>query len=305
MLDRHHALSQLMVRPYTQVRVALWRARVHRDAGRIAQCWSAIADGIRVGESLQSSMPLAALYEFASELGESEGDYRSALAHHKRFHAIRVACSGDLAEQRSKVLAVRLDTQRALARADDADRQAQLLAAANRHLTDQAVSLTVRASTDSLTGFLNRGELDTRLAKLHAEARAAGRPLCAAFLDLDRFKSINDDYSHATGDEVLRQVAALLRQELREGDMVGRYGGEEFVIVLPRLSLTQAEEVCERLRQSIERHLWHRLHPALKVTASLGLGDLALDAEVGAGLARVDGLLYTAKDRGRNRLCCA
>ncbi|MEO8102473.1 MAG: two-component regulator propeller domain-containing protein, partial [Betaproteobacteria bacterium] len=118
---------------------------------------------------------------------------------------------------------------------------------------------------DSLTGLGNRRELDHILAHEFERAVRNGRPLSVALADLDFFKKVNDLHSHAVGDDVLRQVAQLLRDGCRSIDMVGRYGGEEFVLVLPEADRDMAYQICERLRVAIERFDWAGKKPGLKV----------------------------------------
>jgi len=128
------------------------------------------------------------------------------------------------------------------------------------------------------------------------------RPLSVMIGDIDFFKKINDRFSHATGDAVLRQVGAILREHTRGSDVVARYGGEEFVIAFPETELDEAAAFCERLRQKIESHPWRDIHADLAVTMSMGLnGDVGLGS-VEKMLAAADALLYQAKHAGRNRV---
>jgi diguanylate cyclase (GGDEF)-like protein len=121
--------------------------------------------------------------------------------------------------------------------------------------------------------------------------------------DIDHFKQINDRFSHATGDEVLRKVAGIFQSNTRKNDLVARYGGEEFVIAFPETPLEQAVNLCERLREFISNHTWHEINPDLRVTMSMGLNsDLNLD-NFEQMLAVADDKLYEAKNAGRNRVC--
>jgi diguanylate cyclase (GGDEF)-like protein len=148
--------------------------------------------------------------------------------------------------------------------------------------------------------------LDSELLKERERARRFGHPLAVAMLDIDHFKSINDRFSHSLGDEVLRTVARLLRESCRLSDVVGRYGGEEFVLLLPETSVANAALLCEKLRRRIELHGWRSLHPELAgVTISIGVAAEGHEtcAAVLDGLAFADQQLYRAKREGRNRVC--
>lgn len=165
---------------------------------------------------------------------------------------------------------------------------------------EQLKELSVR---DALTQLHNRRYFDEQARHLFEQAVRYRHPLAVMIGDIDHFKRINDTFSHAMGDTVLRQVAEILRSKVRAADIVARYGGEEFVIVFPQTSLEQAAAACESLRIQIQDYPWHELHPDLKVTMSMGL-NANLDAgSMDAMLTAADGLLYVAKTSGRNRVC--
>jgi diguanylate cyclase (GGDEF)-like protein len=167
----------------------------------------------------------------------------------------------------------------------------------------QAELLKELSIRDGLTRLYNRRHFDEQAATMFAQARRSEHPLTLVIADLDHFKRINDGFSHATGDEVLRKVAFLLQSSLRQSDVVARYGGEEFVIALYRTPLGKAAHLCDKLRSIVEEHPWHEIHPDLKVTMSFGLTD-----DLGLGgfekmLAQADRQLYRAKESGRNQVC--
>jgi len=170
-------------------------------------------------------------------------------------------------------------------------------------ITRQANMLKELSVRDGLTKLHNRRFFDERGADAFAQAKRYNRDLTVMIGDIDHFKKINDNFSHAVGDEVLRQIALLLQRNTREIDIVARYGGEEFVIAFPETSLLQAIALCERLREQIELHPWHTIHPDLRVTMSMGLNqDLTLDS-FEKMVANADNRLYTAKETGRNKVC--
>jgi diguanylate cyclase (GGDEF)-like protein len=155
---------------------------------------------------------------------------------------------------------------------------------------------------DALTGLANRRRLDQRLADEFGLALRHGRPLAVAMADLDHFKTVNDRFSHAVGDAVLRAIAKLLSAQVRHTDLVARFGGEEFVIVLVETDAAAALRVCEKLRAAVANHTWTAIHPALALTMSIGVcSDTSVPAHERM-LAMADRNLYSAKAAGRNRV---
>ncbi len=169
-------------------------------------------------------------------------------------------------------------------------------------VADAAKAYEKLSKEDSLTGLSNRRELDRFLALEFERAVRNKRPLSVALADIDFFKKINDLHSHAVGDEVLKQVAQLLKEGCRSIDMVGRYGGEEFLLVLPDKDIEQARQVCERLRAAIEEFDWTSKAAGPRVTMSFGLATLTNETSHERLLAIADERLYEAKEAGRNQV---
>jgi two-component system, cell cycle response regulator len=168
--------------------------------------------------------------------------------------------------------------------------------------SEQLKELSIR---DPLTHLFNRRYFDEHALQLYRQAVRGGRSLCMVVGDLDLFKEINDSFSHAVGDAVLRRIADLMRQNIRRSDVVARYGGEEFVIALPDCTEEQAAVCCEKLRLAIERYPWGEVHHHLRVTMSMGLcGSIELGG-FEKMLAAADSALYEAKRGGRNRVVCS
>jgi two-component system cell cycle response regulator len=160
------------------------------------------------------------------------------------------------------------------------------------------------ATIDPLTGCLNRRALEERLTAELDRARRYGLAVSALMVDLDRFKDVNDQYGHLTGDSVLLQVSDLLRREVRSVDVVARYGGEEFLILLPETGLAGALTFADRIRARVAAHEFGKGDEHLTVTVSVGVGSVHPtndDGVDGDGLiARCDAALYRAKNEGRN-----
>ncbi len=164
--------------------------------------------------------------------------------------------------------------------------------------------LVVQTQTDPLTGLYNRRFLDERLAEEVVRALRYGYPLACCLLDVDHFKAVNDSYGHQDGDEVLRSMAAILRDQVRRDDIVARYGGEEFIVLLIQQDLQGALRVAEKIRTSVAEMPFRLSNGAtLDVTVSIGVS-------AGAGpslnqehlVAAADAALYAAKRDGRNRV---
>lgn len=176
-------------------------------------------------------------------------------------------------------------------------RRSNDLAAANARIEELA-------QLDELTGAYNRRYIMKCLGDeiLRIQRGAHG---CVALIDLDHFKRINDRFGHPTGDEVLRRFAASIFANIRMVDKLGRYGGEEFLLVLPDTNVEQALQIVERLRDTIAGLDWPAISPDLTLTISAGLSEIASNDTPEDLLARTDRALYRAKDAGRDRVLAA
>jgi diguanylate cyclase len=161
------------------------------------------------------------------------------------------------------------------------------------------------AELDELTGAYNRRCIMRMLGEEVARARRNGAPCSIALIDLDWFKRINDAFGHPVGDEVLRTFTITMFANIREFDRFGRYGGEEFLLVLPDTSTDGAAQILERLREIIADLDWSAFSPGMRVTISAGVTTLRPGETEDTFLARADGALYEAKARGRNRIASA
>ena len=164
--------------------------------------------------------------------------------------------------------------------------------------------LTSKAETDALTGLYNRGALDVRLKREIELAMQLQQPFSVLMLDLDFFKRVNDLYSHQAGDKVLKEAANIFIQTCRQGEFVARFGGEEFIVLLPGADLAAALRIAERIRTAIESFIWSSVVARLpQQTVSIGVACRQLDELAEALLARADQKLYQAKETGRNKVC--
>lgn len=162
--------------------------------------------------------------------------------------------------------------------------------------------LTLDSRSDSLTGLWNRRALDSQLSMLIHAARRYETPLSIAILDLDHFKELNDQHGHPAGDAALGHIADLLRAGTREADFVARYGGDEFVILLPQTELAGALIAAERIRQAIIQRPCRIATREIEMEVSLGIAQLQTEELPGDLLARADAALRHAKQAGRNQI---
>jgi diguanylate cyclase (GGDEF)-like protein len=164
------------------------------------------------------------------------------------------------------------------------------------------VEVLKSAATDSLTGALTRRAFREEAARILSQATRHNHDASCIVLDIDHFKSVNDTYGHAAGDEVLKLVAATCREQLRGGDLLGRLGGEEFAILLPHVDREDAMGVAEKLRQALSSKPVDMETDTIRVTASFGAASMSIVAkDVDTLLAQADAAMYRAKQGGRDR----
>jgi len=180
-----------------------------------------------------------------------------------------------------------------------------MLEDANRQLRELNTDLRELASTDSLTGLFNRRYMDISLDGEVSRRNRYGSALSVLMLDIDHFKQINDSYGHQGGDDVLKTLARILESCVRGTDIPGRFGGEEFIIILPETSVKNALKLAERLRHQVEQSATRSGAEELKITISIGLAGVGKGAKLTSAeqlLSAVDEALYDAKKAGRNRI---
>ena len=297
---------------------ALWvLSDVHLRAGRHADALACLDEALPL--FLKADRPaahMAALHRRYSTVHAEMGSFGEALGHHQRFHQLTMEHVEEQAGARMARLMVEFDTERAMKdreihrlRTVELEREIAerkeaeaALARARAELEETNRELHALAIRDALTGVFNRRYLDQRLAEAMALAARRAQPLSVMICDVDDFKRINDSFSHAVGDEVLRTVAGLLRQHVRQSDVVARFGGEEFVVLFPATTLEQASAACEKVCRVVREFPWSTLHPELSVTISAGVAAADGHPNHEKLLLDADRKLYQAKRRGKNRV---
>lgn len=230
---------------------------------------------------------------------------RLSLSLGRLTHAVRAMRQGDLKQyvDNDSKDEIGMLTRSFNRMSDTLARQYKELEESKQHIEKLAIQLREQSIRDALTQLHNRRYFDEQGERLFQHAMRYERPFCVMLADVDHFKRINDTYSHAMGDEVLRRIGELLGSKVRASDLVARYGGEEFVIALPETDLAHAHETCESLRRRIEAYPWHELHPELRVTMSIGLSSDNGVKDLHAMVDVADSMLYRAKHTGRNQVC--
>ena len=187
-------------------------------------------------------------------------------------------------------------------------RPKELLSRVKKELKMQELisELKLLASTDPMTKLYNRRHFNNMVESVFELHKREGDSLAILMLDIDKFKNVNDTYGHKVGDEVIIALADELRSSQRKSDIICRYGGEEFVVVLPKSSLEGIKIVAEKLRLSISSlEIDLKNAKKLKFTVSIGVScvDFEKESTIEQALKRADNALYVAKDSGRNRVC--
>ena len=241
---------------------------------------------------------LAKLYRSLFEMHKAGGRFDQALDNHERLYEVTLRMTVETAGLQSQMLVNTLEMEQSRHELERSRLEASMARLRLDELDDQA-------HTDPLTHLGNRRALDRELPWMMGHAQDGVRPLCAAMIDLDHFKKVNDEFGHGTGDEVLTVMASMLQNIIRGTDLAVRVGGEEFLLVFSDTGAAEAALACERLLVSVRDYDWDTLASGLSCTVSVGIAVLEPHETVPGWLGRADAALYAAKDAGRNRVSLA
>jgi diguanylate cyclase (GGDEF)-like protein len=314
-------------------RAALLGYRTARNA--LGQCQALLAqaehhlatdDSAAAYRDLSAALALAERGGFRAELRdaclalsnieETRGEHRCALELYRRYHEAALGQQRQEADMRAVAARVSLEVTEV---EREAERQRELnerlaatvvelqaaneaLLAADRERAGLVDKLQRLATEDPLTGLANRRSLTDRLESELSRAVIRREPLSVALVDVDHFKHVNDRWSHALGDEVLRVLGRILPRSFAPGDFVARYGGDEFGVVMVGVDFEAARARCEAVRDAVEVHPWGGIARGLSLTVSIGVTDDPCLGDHEAMLAMADDRLYRAKQAGRNRV---
>lgn len=243
-------------------------------------------------------------HQLLSEIYEKRGELEPAIQHFKQFHALKEMIFNENTAKRLTGLQVVHQVETAKRDAEIHYLKTIELKREIEERKSAQESLEKLASIDPLTGVLNRREFLILSEQELERALQKGHPLAVILFDLDHFKKINDTYGHAIGDHVLIHTTKMVRESLRQGEIIGRYGGDEFIILLPGSNCAQGLQIAERLCEKIASQAIATRKGDLSVTLSLGIAELsqAYDSTLETLLAHADQALYAAKSAGRNQL---
>jgi diguanylate cyclase (GGDEF)-like protein len=251
---------------------------------------SRLCRAIEIGGDDFISKPITAL-EFQARLKAAEIRFTSQHALYREREFFRQAVKQE-EELNSKIIDEHLNLKKAFRNIEEV----------NEELSSSNKKLQTIAKYDILSGLLNRMSLFSMMDVEIERAIRTGAPLSAVMIDLDRFKEINDTYGHQCGDEVIRQVGERLRGMLRKYDHAGRYGGEEFFVILPNTYRDQGYSIAERFRTNLEDVPMKIGSDEYKITASLGVAQFSHGEARESWIEKTDMALYRAKAEGRNRV---
>lgn len=251
------------------------------------------------------------LSTFVDRLGkfaDSTGDYQARIEE----SAGRIAGARDISELTEVIAdvlretrAVQESTQRSRGEIEDLREQASQANAEIARLQAELEQTSALIRHDPLTGVLNRKGLDEALSREAAFAQRRGTPLCLGLLDVDNFKQINDTHGHQTGDEALQHLTSVIRENVRPQDSVGRYGGEEFVVLLPDTDIDSATAALVRLQRALTKRFFLARQQKLLITFSAGVAELRPEEQPMDAIDRADKAMYLAKRSGKNRVIAA
>lgn len=257
------------------------------------------------------------IHKSFSEAYELVNNYKEALKHYKIYHNYEQEVFDEELRIKTRNIIVQFEIEKIQKIARRYKKHNIKLSEANKNLIrknekksvlvkrllKQTKILEKQINIDFLTNLYNRGHTEFRLIEEYERAERHNINLSIALCDIDNFKQINDEFSHLVGDEVLKKISSIFRNSCRSIDILGRYGGDEFVLIFPKTDLSQGVVVCERIRNTVEKFDWTKIDKNLKkVSISIGLAEKFGTDNYEDIFAKADSKLYEAKKQGKNKL---
>lgn len=300
----------------TEAEVQLAFGEVDIKAGNLEKAESRIGRALDMAKEHEFVSIAQRAHKLMAAVNEQQGQFEQAYQHLAEHQSLSEQLNALILERRMKAVSVPMELARSRAKADALKVKSVDLANANAELRqlqsenqkllndleDKAKRLERESREDPLTGLANRRRLDEALIAEWERSERFDRSLSLAAFDIDHFKQVNDRYGHATGDEVLVRLGEELAHLLRGSDLLARIGGEEFVLLLPETTLSEATALCERIREHFEGIDWSGIARDLKVTLSCGIASKRGCSDWEGLLKVADEHLYKAKADGRNTI---
>ncbi len=259
-------------------------------------------EALKTSTEISAQNELVRAQELLAYIYKEQGNSDLAYDYLKRYIKSKEKSSSNASRQRFEALRIKFETEQTEKEKEIYRLRTVELAEANAKLEELSQELFKQANEDPLTGLFNRRRLGQELSHELERARRNNAKLSIMICDVDNFKQVNDRFSHQTGDDVLILVAKLLKDLVRTTDLIARYGGEEFVVLFPEASASEAEIICNRIKDSIANYSWRELHPELQITLSMGICDDISLTDGFAMLDHADDKLYEAKRNGKNQV---
>ncbi|WP_075063380.1 tetratricopeptide repeat-containing diguanylate cyclase [Ornatilinea apprima] len=275
--------------------------------GQVQAALQCVKEAYTLIKDTQYKMHLRILHDLFSQIYDQMQQYQLALEHHRQFHRLD-------AEITAEITAHRLRTNEALFRAQNARKEAEIVQFKNLQLEREIIErrrvedalrksedlYRRQAQLDPLTGITNR-RFFYEIAQIEIDnARAQQLPISVILFDLDHFKQINDTYGHLVGDQVLKLCAARVAEAVREMDVVCRFGGEEFIILLPGATPAQTSAIAQRLFERVSKHPFQIDRQFIEINLSVGLASRQAEDDLEQLIEHADQAMYAAKRAGRN-----
>ena len=280
---------------------------LHGSLGDYAQAIRLLEDALAIASEIKIQREVYECHQAFANLYKEEREFEKALEHYEKFHQVKEMVFNDQSDQRLKNLEILHQVEQARREADIHQLKSIELQREIEERKKAQELAEILASTDVLTGVFNRRHFFALAEHWIEESLRKQTPLSTLIIDVDHFKMINDRYGHQVGDRALAAIARKISSTVRKVDIVGRYGGEEFVVLLPETDPNVAEIIAERLRSVIETLEISPANPDLRATISLGIAGLdSSDAPdellLEKLLEQADQAMYAAKRLGRNRV---
>lgn len=249
---------------------------IHQNRGEFESAQGKLLQILEIAKEIRSPVSQCNAHEMLARVYKQMGNYQAALEHYELFHAMPIQIFDEQSERRLHNTQVLLEVET---------------------IRKQANLYRILAATDSLTGLLSRREFFELGAKIVKQSKNRRMPVSLLMVDLDYFKSINDQYGHALGDQVLALVAGILKSTLRQDDLAGRYGGDEFVILMPDIGLLSCQKIAVRCQKAIAEKVIEIDHHKLAMNISVGLAASESDSNLQLEdlIQQADQALLTAK----------